>query len=126
MFGRLSKSSISSALRTRRPRWTIFATAAPASRPSATSCSFVRFTAEELWTRRTRGLRRCRPHKPTGSKGVYQTPGTNRFDRAEYAAYSSPNCPAIIFSSAPTRRATRTATAIPFEKPATQFGITRA
>jgi len=57
---------------------------------------------------------------------VYQMPGTNRFVRAEYSAYSSPNCSAIIFSSAPRRSATSTANAITFEKPATQFGITRA
>lgn len=60
------------------------------------------------------------------ASSVHQMPGTNRLVRAEYAVYSAPNCSVIIFSSAPRRSARRTAKAIPFEKPATQFGITRA
>ena len=57
---------------------------------------------------------------------VYQTRGIRRFVRAAYAAYSAPNCWAIILSSSPIRRAKRTANAIKFDSPATQFGITRA
>jgi hypothetical protein len=74
-----------------------------------------------------RGLKAASaPLNQPAQRVVYQTPGINRFVRAEYAAYSSPNCSAIIFSSAPRRSARRTANAIAFEKPATQFGITRA
>ena len=57
---------------------------------------------------------------------VYHTRGIRRFVRAVYAAYSFPNCCDIILSSAPIRSAKRTANATKFERPATQFGITRA
>src|SRR6266850_8411029 len=56
----------------------------------------------------------------------YQTPGTRRFVRVMYAAYSSPNCSSIMRSSARTRKARSVANVTKYDGPATQLGSTSA